>query len=313
MRQGLSRGDLLALCDVHDFGPGPVSRVSGWETTVHVVNLSLREPDKVCLKIPNGCSWGELSNRLMERIGPLVEGVLDLLFPPRCVVCGKLGEVLCSSCVADFPRLGEPACPICGAPGHTQAPCPSCPPPPLHIEQIQSAYLFEGGLRKAIHALKYQRQRRLAGPLAEAICAVILAEDGTNLALCPVPLHPKRLTERGFNQAELIVSELAVRWGIPVLEGGALRRVRETRSQVDLGRTERLTNVQGAFAAEPELVRGRRVLLFDDVCTTGVTLAACGEALWAAGAEQVSALTLARTSWSGDPFVMGDGAARETV
>jgi ComF family protein len=112
--------------------------------------------------------------------------------------------------------------------------------------------------------------------------------------LCAVPLHPKRLAERGYNQSELVASELAARWEIPLLGRMALQRVRETCSQVDLGRAERLTNVRNAFAADPALVRGLQIVLFDDVCTTGATLVACAEALLAAGARRVSAVTLAR-------------------
>jgi ComF family protein len=111
--------------------------------------------------------------------------------------------------------------------------------------------------------------------------------------IVPVPLHPARLRRRGYNQAALLARELGRRVGLPV-EERALQRVRATRSQMRLSAADRRRNVQGAFRCADGRVRGRRVLLLDDVCTTGATLEACADALRAGGAESVWALTLAR-------------------
>lgn len=109
----------------------------------------------------------------------------------------------------------------------------------------------------------------------------------------PVPLSPRRQRERGYNQAELVASALAELLQVPLACGG-LRRTRETRSQVGLDVASRAQNVHGAFQADPTVVRGRAVLLVDDLVTTGATLAACAEALWAAGSAHVFAVTVAR-------------------
>jgi ComF family protein len=155
----------------------------------------------------------------------------------------------------------------------------------------------------AIHALKYQRREPLAVPLAS-----LLAEEGARLlgfaaddptgapfdAIVPVPLHPARLTERGFNQAELLAAPCARRWQRPLLTR-ALRRIRPTRPQTDLDAVARRQNVAGAFAvAQPAAIADRRLLLVDDVLTTGATVGAAARALARAGAASVGVLVLAR-------------------
>jgi ComF family protein len=149
-------------------------------------------------------------------------------------------------------------------------------------------------VREAIHALKYKRQASLSGPLAEAVTEVCSLPDG--MILCPVPMHPDRQRERGYNHAELLASRMATVWGLPVLPPGALRRTRATPAQVTLDQAERMANVRGAFAADASQgIRGRAIVLVDDVCTTGATLDACSAVLLAAGASEVYGLTVART------------------
>jgi ComF family protein len=158
---------------------------------------------------------------------------------------------------------------------------------------MRSAYRFEGGIRKAIHALKYEGRQGIAKPLAGAV-ALVLTPDSRQGVLCAVPLHVKRQAERGYNQSDLLAQELALYWGIPYLGEGALQRIRETPPQVGLDFAARQANMRQAFVAQPDRVKGQSVILVDDVCTTGATLDACAQALLTAGAVSVSAVTVAR-------------------
>jgi ComF family protein len=223
---------------------------------------------------------------------------LDLVFPPRCAVCGRPGVGLCSECAAGFPRLDGSVCPVCGRAQDTSGRCERCARQTPAFSSVRSAFRYEGGVRKAIMAFKYNRRPALAEPLAEAMASALASPGVDSALLCAVPLHPERRRERGYNQAALLASELGRRWGMPVAEDGALRRVRATPQQVALDYAERQLNVQGAFAAQPSLVGSRDIVLVDDVCTTGATLDACAQALLAQGARSVCAVTLARASGS---------------
>ncbi len=153
--------------------------------------------------------------------------------------------------------------------------------------------MFEGPLREAIHQLKYKGRTSLARPLGQYMGQAWQARPLPADLIVPVPLHPARLRERGYNQATLLADRLARATGLALEERG-LQRVRATSPQVDLNAAERKANVQGAFQAEPSRVRGHTIVVVDDVCTTGATLEACSLALQEAGAQRVYAMTLAR-------------------
>jgi len=153
--------------------------------------------------------------------------------------------------------------------------------------------LFEGPLREAIHHLKYSGRTSLAKPLGSYLEAHWQTASQPADLIVPVPLHATRLRERGYNQSTLLAEQLSRASKLPVVEP-ALIRVKATTPQVTLNAAERKANVRAAFEARSDLVRGRRVLLVDDVCTTGATLESSGIALRQAGATFVWALTLAR-------------------
>jgi ComF family protein len=162
---------------------------------------------------------------------------------------------------------------------------------------MRAAALFTPPLRAAIHAFKYQNQPELAPLLARYLVAIYAQAPWQTLAqpitaVVPVPLHEQRLRERGYNQSELLAEHFCRAVGLP-LQPNWLARIRETRQQVGLAPNERRTNVQGAFRAT-EAVAGQRLLLVDDVNTTGSTLRACAATALAAGASAVFALTLAQ-------------------
>jgi ComF family protein len=168
-----------------------------------------------------------------------------------------------------------------------------CRHAPATLTGIRSAAWFKGPLRQAIHAFKYSGQTALAVPLGHILEVGWANGNLPAEAIVPVPLHPARLRERGYNQAALLARRLALATRLPVVEEG-LRRTRATAVQMTLGAAERKLNVAGAFEGAPGRLAGRRVVLIDDVCTTGATLEACSVALREAGAAAVWALTLAR-------------------
>mgnify|MGYP001248662809 CR=1 FL=1 len=240
-------------------------------------------------------SDGNLIHPLLVQVQRLSQAALDLVFPPRCVVCRRPGAELCDACRGAFPRLPGPLCGVCSLPLGGAAPCAGCRARPPSYRRLRSAYSYEGTVRRAVLAFKYEGRRRLAAPLAAALGAVIPADGSARAVLCAVPMHHEREAERGYNHATLLAQELGRLWHAPVLPPEALRRTRQTTAQVGLDYHTRLTNLKGAFHADRPHVDGQVVLLVDDVCTTGSTLNACAEALLGAGAAVVECVTLART------------------
>ncbi|MBV8084155.1 MAG: ComF family protein [Chloroflexi bacterium] len=223
------------------------------------------------------------------------EGLLDLLFPRRCVGCGSPGAWMCASCEHDVHWMAPPFCASCGREAPRTAPptfrCQDCARELPRIDGIRAAARYEGAIRSAVHRLKYDGRRAMAGQLAAYL--VRAAAELPGEAVVPLPLHPNRLRVRGYNQSELLARELASRLGLPLLL--AAERVRETEDQIGKNRRQRQQNVKGAFVcADRSLVAGRALLLVDDVCTTGSTLFACAEPLLKAGAASVWGLAVAR-------------------
>lgn len=230
---------------------------------------------------------------------------VDLLYPRQCRVCGETGRCgrfpfLCDDCFAGAKRLQPPWCEICALPFHGSltgiARCPNCGDRKLHFDQARAAMHFRGPVRHAVHGLKYEHQLYWS----QALCAWLLETPppGWNLrgvdVIMPVPLHPVRERERGFNQAWLLARAFSKHWKIPVHRHG-LVRARKTETQTHLDRDERRLNLHGAFRApSPRIVSGKRVLLMDDVLTTGSTTSECARILREAGATSVLVFTLAR-------------------
>jgi len=217
----------------------------------------------------------------------------DLLFPPCCVGCRRVGAWLCADCLAQVPRVEPPFCARCGGVVVADGLCARCRTAPLQIECIRSAVYFEGVLREAIHRLKYCGRTVLADPLGDLMVACWMQHPMPADVVVPVPLHTARLRERGYNQAALLAREMARRVGL-VVEEQTLVRWRVTAPQVELDARQRKENVRDAFRCSGDALAGKQVLLIDDVYTTGATLEACAVALYEGGARGVRALTLAR-------------------
>lgn len=204
----------------------------------------------------------------------LVQTALDFFFPPHCIACERIGSLYCPHCLAELPFP-----PIKHTPESPLA---------LHI----GAAFFEGALRNAIHALKYEGQPRYAPLLAARLAAALAQTVYQADAVVALPLHAERLAWRGYNQSALLAEALAAYLQLPYLPDAA-QRIHNTVPQVGLSRQQRTANVANAFQAVPDHVRGLHLLLVDDVATTGATLEACAAVLKDAGATSVCGLTVA--------------------
>jgi competence protein ComFC len=224
----------------------------------------------------------------------LQEKVVDFFFPRHCIGCGRVGDFLCAYCCQKLPLLLPPFCRKCGKPESSGGLCAACWGQNTDIDGIRSVFRFEGVIRQAIHELKYRNLRAISGRLATFLATYVRSNRVDGEVLVPVPLHPKRLRERGYNQSGLLATELGKLIAVPVIED-SLYRLKDSLPQARTTTVEaRRRNVRKAFACRDERLRGSSVILIDDVCTSGATLEACAAAIFAGGAMSVWGLTLAR-------------------
>jgi ComF family protein len=272
------------------------------------------------------------SDRFRALIQKIPGIISEALFPGICCSCGQLfripvalpcalgGEVpdpsfrelmrayLCAACADQFHAVGSPLCPQCGqpfvsphGPDHL---CGQCSEHPFRFQSARAAGLYEGGLRSAIHQLKYYGRDHLAGPLGRLLWQSLLRywDPRRFDRIVPVPLHPRRLRERGFNQAHLLVRRwplFAAKAGLQIpsnwIDARMLKRHKSTLPQTALNKAQRGTNLRHAFrVGENRSIRNERILLVDDVMTTGTTADTCAQTLLHDGAAEVCVLTLAR-------------------
>ncbi len=235
----------------------------------------------------------------------LAGAALDVLLPPVCLTCDRPVDApgrFCAPCFACTGFVSEPCCRACGTPfthagqGGAARLCPDCAARPPPWESARAALRYDAQAARVVLPFKYADRPELAAALAPLMAragAALLARAGI---LVPVPLHRRRLFTRRYNQAALLAGALARRSGVPSLPD-ALCRLRATAPLGHLGAAARAEMVRGAIAVRPERVAalaGRRVLLIDDVMTSGATAAACTEALLGAGAAAVDVLVAAR-------------------
>jgi len=212
--------------------------------------------------------------------------VLDLLFPKVCAACGRGPWPFCPGCRDALIPIKCPMCARCGAPVSVGvATCEHCPPP--EVDCARSAFVFEGPLRKAIHRLKFAGDRSVAAALGSAMAAVL---DGEPDAITWVPLSRGRLAERGYDQARALARAVSRQTGVPAQR--LLVRSRDLPPQALRGAEERRSALADAFSASRR--PPARILLVDDVMTTGATAAECARALKHAGASDVEVLTAGR-------------------
>ncbi len=243
----------------------------------------------------------------------ILQALLDLIYPPRCEVCETLGpEVFCTRCLADVLPHEPPECRLCGAllprgPAVREV-CPECATTRRHYDGARSAGVHCATLRQAVIQFKFNNRRRLQVPLARLLADRLDAEPPGGLplsqvdCLVPIPLHPRRRQWRGFDQALLITTELARMTGLPLVIG--LARTRPTTPQLQLKPQEREPNVRGAFAPLGRAVEGKRILLIDDVYTTGATANQAAKAAKEGGAVAAYVLTISRPAPPWHPAAM---------
>jgi len=229
--------------------------------------------------------------------------LLDLVYPRACQHCGAPADGMrffCWECLSDFHYVQSPFCSLCGdpVPGHIDHEylCVYCSRKTPHFDGARSAVRYEGAVGLAIRAVKYHWAVWLTPDMVGLLEACLLTHyallpfDG----ICYVPLHSVKRRERGFNQAELLAGLVARKKRLRLYRG-VLRKTRDTMSQTHLTAAQRASNVAGVFeVARPDRVKGRRLLLIDDVMTTGATVNECARVLKQAGAESVHVLTVAR-------------------
>jgi ComF family protein len=232
--------------------------------------------------------------RVLPQLARLRGTALDFLFPQWCIGCGVSGSFICQSCLRSLPRIVPPLCPLCGKPQSSGVLCPGCVNWKAEIDGIRSPFKFDGIARQAVYQLKYRNLRALAKPLAQLMFDYLVTSPVPGQILVPVPLHSKRLRERGYNQSGLLAKELGRLLQLPVVDD-CLVRERHALPQARTSSVEqRRSNVAGVFTCRDNRFQDKQVLLIDDVSTSGATLDSCAAALKAAGALSVWGLVFSR-------------------
>ncbi len=244
----------------------------------------------------------------------VLHSLIDLVFPARCIYCRRIGSAYCHDCRSEAQFVGDDICVRCGQPTTERCTCLSCKQSgPRSLRGIRGAVFYGGSVAFAIHGLKYRGLTQLARPLAGYLVAYLDAHPLQFDAIVPVPLHAERLEFRGYNQSDFLAEYTGKACNIAV-HTDLISRRRHTPPQVQLNRKERMENVHQAFTAiAPDLLHGETLLLIDDVCTTGATLWACADALRAAGAGDIWALTVARACSPMDPEPWQHGLSPDEV
>jgi competence protein ComFC len=237
-------------------------------------------------------------NGFFEWFGILLDGFVDLIYPPSCALCGRVSsEEICHRCLAELLPLGDEICPKCGNPCTRGAVCLFCTAIDFKFDKAQSFYHYEEPLRDAVLDFKYHHSVRKGAALTNLFSGEFRK---TQLAgrefdvVIPVPATPSKKRRRGYNQTEIMARGLSEVTGIPVAPYGLMKK-RDTRSQTGLDFKGRVSNVEGSiYVPDGSIIDGKMVLLVDDIITTGATISECADVLKSNGAKEVVAVSLAR-------------------
>ncbi|AFM25699.1 ComF family protein [Desulfomonile tiedjei] len=243
---------------------------------------------------------------LKDGITDFIQTLSDLVFPPACHFCDspevESGFEICADCAESITRIEPPICAQCGLPlahntTHEMLFCGTCltDPPAYGTARFGTAY--EGDLRQALKNFKYNGQLRLSSALGQLLSEAFFRyyDPAQFDVIVPVPIHRKKLLERGFNQAVILARKLSKNTGIP-LDRNSFKKIRDTPAQARLSKKERQRNLKGSFqVSRLNAIKDKRILLVDDVATTGSTITEASRTLHKAGAAQVSVLVLALT------------------
>lgn len=218
---------------------------------------------------------------------------LDWIYPPFCAGCRKPGSRWCFDCQGKTRLIQPPYCSCCGKVRLETGLCNTCRSQPPSFKEMRSWAVYEGPLREAVRRLKYKKELSLGDTFSQAMVALFTQSRWQVDAITPVPIGIARKSQRGYNQASLLARPMALRAGIEYLPK-ALKKVKDTPSQVGLNIHQRRANVKGSFQAQPGYVVGKKIMIVDDVCTSGATVEECSKVLLEAGAVEVYVITLAR-------------------
>lgn len=218
---------------------------------------------------------------------------LDLLFPRYCIGCGREGDFICAKCRVSLPFITPPVCEKCGRTLLGEQQCNRCIEGQNEIDGVRAPFAFEGLIRQSVHMLKYQNIKALAETFAVFLYNCLKSNALSVDTLVPVPLHSKRLRERGYNQSGLLARELGKLSGLPVIEDHLIRYLYTPPQAQSSGVGERRNNIMNAFKCLDNKLQGKRVLLVDDVATSGSTLNTCARELKSNGAKSVWGLVVA--------------------
>jgi len=231
---------------------------------------------------------------VLPRLTNLGRTALDLLFPRRCLGCGREGSLICPICHQKLPEIIPPICPRCGIPQARGMLCPTCSKHHQDIDGIRSPFRFEGIIRQAIHQLKYKNLRFLVKPLADLLINYLSTNTIPSDILVPVPLHRKRFKGRSYNQTGLLARDLGRIAKMPIVADILIRNKYTPTQARATSVSERCSNVADVFTCHNRSPKNKRVILVDDVATYEATFNTCASSLKTAGAISVWGLTLAR-------------------
>lgn len=220
---------------------------------------------------------------------------MDWLYPPRCCNCDRRGFLLCDDCLTEMNLLSNRICQKCGYPISSKTRlCEECRNDPPPYMAMRSWASFSGPARQALHSLKYKQNLGLGSILARPLVQMVRQSGWPVDLVIPIPLSSAHQRERGYNQAACISRAVARELDLPH-SSHAVKRIKETETQVALDVNKRFMNLMDAFYANPAKLKSRNVLVIDDVITTGATMRSCAKSVMNAGAESVYCLSVART------------------
>lgn len=217
----------------------------------------------------------------------------ELLFPSRCLICKKISkDVICDECLSKISIIEGPVCKICGIPVDKEDVCYKCKVSPPHFSKARSYALYDGVIRTAIIRFKFEKKKNLGVSLGKILGRFMLELAWDIDFIVPIPLSKERLRYRGFNQSEVLALEVSKMLNIPMSSG--LIRIKDTKPSVELNVEERLSNINKAFLLTDNNLKNKRILLLDDVYTTGATTNEASKTLLERGIREVRVITLAR-------------------
>jgi len=235
------------------------------------------------------------ATKILQSLHNFSLSVLDWIFPPSCLGCGKEGVFICSKCFSDVNIVPANVCNTCGNFTSKKGYCPQCARYPISYSGFRAFAYYDGVIRKAIQQLKYHNDLGIGRYLSEFILKTYQRTTWDAEIIVPIPIGETKREQRGYNQAERLAKPLAEKLGLEY-RPEVLIRIHERYSQVGLNVDERRANVRDAFMARSKYVKGKKVLLVDDVFTSGATMEAASREIIQAGANKVWCITLAKVN-----------------